>query len=146
MVSDVFYTFFQHFAFIRKTEAKNGKKATVQQNKTLFQRNKNQAYNFILKIVDFTGKKRNPIYFDLFLKIRTPYFNFWMQIFVMLILQLKALPDIIFGILNSKMIFSRPKTKLFRIGGFHGYCHITSISEKMVGDVKLFFFLSIYQC
>ena len=38
LVSDVFYTFFQRFAIIRKTEAKNGKKATVQQNKMLFQR------------------------------------------------------------------------------------------------------------
>ena len=56
LVSDVFYTFFQRFAIIRKTEAKNGKKATVQQNKMLFQRNKNQAYDFIFKIVGFRGK------------------------------------------------------------------------------------------
>ena len=47
LVSDVFYTFFQHFAIIRKTEEKIGKTATVQQNKRLFQRNRNQAYNFI---------------------------------------------------------------------------------------------------
>ena len=114
LVSDVFYTFFQRFAIIRKTEAKNGKKATVQQNKTLFQRNKNQAYNFILKIVDFRGKKRNPIYFDLFLTIRTPYFNFWMQIFVMLIWQLKALPDIIFWDTDFKIEIFTAKNEIIQ--------------------------------
>ena len=90
------------------------KKATVQQNKILFQRKKNQAYNFILKIVDFTGKKRNPIYFDLFLTIRTPYFNFWMQIFVMLIWQLKALPDIILWDTDFKIEIFTAKNKIIQ--------------------------------
>ena len=57
LVSDVFYTFFQRFAFIRKTEAKNGKKATVQQNKTLFPRKCFLPHKFISKIVDCVGKK-----------------------------------------------------------------------------------------
>ena len=87
----------------------------------------------------------NLIYLCYFLKKRTPYFDFWMLIFYMLILQLKALPDIYFWMLTSKLILLRPKTELFRIRGFHGYCHVTSISEKMVGDVELSFFLSIHQ-
>ena len=111
LVSDVFYTFFQRFAIIRKTEVK---KATVQQNKTLFQRNKNQAYKFILKFLDFIGKKHNPIYFDLFLTIRTPYFNFWMQIFVMLIWQLKALPDIIFWDTDFKIEIFTAKNEIIQ--------------------------------
>ena len=114
LVSDVFYTFFQCFAFIRKTEAKNGKKATGQQNKTLFPRKCFLPHKFISKIVDCGGKKHNPIYFDLFLTIRTPYFNFWMQIFVMLILQLKALPDIIFWDTDFKIEIFTAKNKIIQ--------------------------------
>ena len=38
----------------------------------------------------------NLIYLCYFLKKRTPYFDFWMLIFYMLIWQLKVLPDIFF--------------------------------------------------
>ena len=54
----------------------------------------------------------------------------------MLICQLKTLTDKFFGSLTSKLRFLRSKIVSFRIRGFHGYCHVMSISEKMVGDIN----------
>ena len=45
----------------------------------------------------------------LFLEKGTPYFDFWMLIFYMLILQLKALPDIFFWDTDFKIEIFKAK-------------------------------------
>ena len=72
---------------------------------------------------------------------KDPNFDFWKLVFVMLIWQLKTLPDIIFWVTDLKIGIFTAKKVSFRILGFHGYFHVTSISEKMVGDANFFFII-----
>ena len=51
----------------------------------------------------------NLIYLCYFLKKRTPYFDFWMLIFYMLIWQLKVLPDIFFWDTDFKIEIFKDK-------------------------------------
>ena len=108
LISDVSDTLLQPFAVFRKKWGKKWRKRQRYNRIKRFSKEMKKTYNFIQKILLIC----NLIYLCYFCPIRTPYFNFWMLIFFMLIWQLKALPDIFFWDTDFKIVIFAAKNTI----------------------------------